>query len=176
MLMLRIRSSIKPRLKMLCHFSIMHPLIDACSVSVLVVGGKEFVVDREKLVPCPVVVSVPPLGEGVTCAIGGKKVSGKVELRPGRYICVYSRTDCVSQSLEFEVRIGEDLTLASPVKWEQSSAMSMFSEAFRSFNSGALEVAKRLSREIGTIEDASRRKEVEGLKQAIELREKLNQR
>jgi hypothetical protein len=39
-----------------------------------------------------------------------------------------------------------------------------------------LEVAKRLSREIGTIEDASRRKELEELKQAIELREKLNQR
>ena len=138
--------------------------------------GKEFVVDQGKLVPCPVAVSIPPLGEGVTCTIGGKKVSGKVELRPGRYICVYSRPDCVSQSLEFEVRIGEDLTLASPVKWEQSSAMSMFSEAFRSFNSGALEVAKRLSREIGTIEDASRRKELEELKQAIELREKLNQR
>ena len=25
--------------EMLCHFSIMHPLIDACSVSVLVAGG-----------------------------------------------------------------------------------------------------------------------------------------
>ena len=33
-----------------------------------------------------------------------------------------------------------------------------------------------LTREIGTIEDASRRKELEELKQAIELREKLNQR
>lgn len=39
MLMLRIRSSIGHHLKMLCCFSIMHPLIDACSVSVLVAGG-----------------------------------------------------------------------------------------------------------------------------------------
>ena len=51
--------------------------------------------------------------------------------------------------------------------------MSAFANAMSRFASGAVGEARSLSAQIGEIEDPARRKELEELKRAIELREKL---
>lgn len=135
--------------------------------------GKVFEVTSARMTPRPMTVTVPPLEEGVLCFVDGQAVKKQTELRPGEYVCTYRKTDCESQNVSFAVKIGENLTLPSPVKWKPSSAMARFAEAMQSFNAGALDVAKKLTHEIGTIENQEKRQELEDLRKAIELREKL---
>lgn len=135
--------------------------------------GKIFEVTSARMTPRPMTVTVPPLEDGVLCYVDGHEVKKQAELRPGEYECTYRKTDCESQTMSFVVKIGENLTLPSPVKWKPSSAMARFAEAMQSFNTGALDVAKKLTHEIGTIENQEKRQELEDLRKAIELREKL---
>lgn len=135
--------------------------------------GKEFVVDASRLTPSPVRVVLPPLERGVTCRIAGNAVAGEVRLRVGKYDCVYTKPDCVAQKYEITVRVGEELTLPAPRAWEPSGAMSRLVAAMESFNSGAIGSARALADEIGTIEDPARRRELEDLRKAIELRERM---
>ena len=135
--------------------------------------GKEFVVSQEKLVGVPVKVSLPKLDDGVVCRIGENRVDGSVNLRPGGYEGEYSKPDSVPQKFRFYVKVGEELTLPPPGKWEPSSAMSAFSEAMSRFASGAVDDAKAITEQIGTIEDPVRRRELEDLRRAIQIREQL---
>ena len=137
--------------------------------------GTTFVVSEQRLVPSPVKAYVPPVDEDVTCLVGGKVVERFVMLRPGTYECVYRKPDCVAQKMEFTVSLGESLMLPAPGKWVPSDSMSMLSEAMGRFTSGAVGEAKAIASRIGTIEDPARRRELEDLKKAIELREKLEQ-
>ena len=136
---------------------------------------REFTVSKEKLVPTPVKVSLPPLENGVVCRIGGRQVEKVVELRPGEYEGAYGKPDSVTQKFRFTVKIGEPLTLPSPSAWQPSDAMSKFSEAMGRFTSGAVDEAKSITTQIGTIEDPEKRRELEDLKKAIELRERLKE-
>jgi hypothetical protein len=135
--------------------------------------GKEFVIDKSRLVPLPVKVRIPPLEGGVTCEIGDETVVGEALLRPGEYDCQYRKPDCKPQKFEFVVRIGEETSLPPPKAWEPSGALSAFADALSSFASGAVDQAKGLTSKIGTIEDPEKRRELEELRRAIELREKL---
>ena len=135
--------------------------------------GKEFVVSQERLVGVPVKVSLPPLEDGVVCGVQGRRVEGSVNLRPGEYEGEYRKPDCARQKFRFTVKVGESLTLPPPGKWEPSGAMSLFAEAMSSFASGAVDDAKAITERIGTIEDPAKRRELEDLKRAIEIREKL---
>ena len=54
--------------------------------------------------------------------------------------------------------------------------MSKFSEAMGRFTSGAVDEAKAITTQIGTIEDPQKRRELEDLKKAIELRERLEKK
>ena len=135
--------------------------------------GKEFVVNPAKLVPLPVDVTVPALEEGVRCSINGQDVTKSVSLRPGEYECIYSKADSVTQRMPFTVKLGEPFTLPKPKAWEPSGAMSLFSEAMSRFASGAVGEAKSITSQIGTIEDPAKRRELEDLKRAIEIRERL---
>ena len=135
--------------------------------------GKEFVVLQEKLVGVPVKVSVPQAGTDVVCRVRGQRVDGSVNLRPGDYEGEYLKPDAVTQKFTFTVKVGEDMTLPLPGRWEPSGAMSAFSEAMSRFASGAVDDAKAITSQIGTIEDPARRRELEDLKRAIEIRERL---
>lgn len=135
--------------------------------------GKEFVVEVSRLTPLPVRVFLPPLEKGVVCRVAGKLAESELRLRPGNYECVYMKPDCVSQKFEISVNVGEDMTLPAPRAWVPSGALSSLAAAIDSFNSGAIGAAKSLADKIGTIEDPSRRRELEDLKKAIELRERL---
>jgi len=135
--------------------------------------GKEFVIEKSRLVPLPVKVRIPPLEGGVTCEIGDETVVGEALLRPGEYDCQYRKPDCKPQKFEFVVRIGEETSLPPPKAWEPSGALSAFADALSSFASGAVDQAKGLTSKIGTIEDPEKRRELEELRRAIELREKL---
>ena len=137
--------------------------------------GKEFVIDAARLVPLPVKVMVPPLGEGATCMLDGKEVPGVVEIRPGTYDCVYRKPDCKTQKFEVTIRVGEDTTLPPPKRWEPSSAFSAFTEAMEAFASGAAGVTKDMVDKIGTIEDPAKRRELDELRKAVELRERLGE-
>lgn len=135
--------------------------------------GATFVVRPDRLVPLPVCVAMPTVGAGVTCRVNGNEVSGGVELRPGRYEVVYAKPDYVSQKIPFTVKVATPMTLPSPAKWEPGGAFSGLASALEAFNSGAVDAAKRLTDGIGTVEDPERRRELEDLRRAIELRKQL---
>ena len=134
---------------------------------------RPFVVTPNRLVPLPVAVTVPELEPDVRCEVDGKVASGMIELRPGDYEGVYLKPDHLRQPFTFKVEIGKPLRLPRPAKWNPSGAFSAFSAALNSFNEGAVEKAKKLAEEIGTIEDPARRQELQDLKRAIELRRRL---
>lgn len=135
--------------------------------------GTTFVVEQKRLVPLPVRMTVPVLEEGVICRVDGVEVEEKVELRPGQHEVVYSKPDFVSQKMSFTVRMATPAVLPVPAKMEPSGAFSGLASALKAFNSGAVDAAKQLTDSIGTIEDPARRQELEDLKRAIELRERL---
>lgn len=135
--------------------------------------GTTFVVEQKCLVPLPVRMTVPVLEEGVICRVDGVEVEEKVELRPGQHEVVYSKPDFVSQKMSFTVRMATPAVLPVPAKMEPSGAFSGLASALKAFNSGAVDAAKQLTDSIGTIEDPARRQELEDLKRAIELRERL---
>lgn len=137
--------------------------------------GGEFVIEQAKLVPLPVKVTIPVLEEGVTCELAGKRITGETNVRPGVYSCAYSKPDCKTQKFEVTVRLGEDMTLPPPKVWEPSGAFSAFTEALGAFASGAANVTKDMVDKIGTIEDPAKRRELEELRKAVELRERLEQ-
>jgi len=138
--------------------------------------GHEFTVSNEKLVPLPVKVSLPALEDGVVCHVGGRPVDKEVELRPGEYEGSYSKPDSVTQKFKFTVKVGEPFALQPPSAWQPSDALSKFSEAMGRFTSGAVDEAKSITTQIGTIEDPEKRRELEDLKKAIELRERLEKK
>lgn len=135
--------------------------------------GSTFVVRPERLVPLPVRVAVPALGAGIGCRVDGAEVADSVELRPGDHEVVYSKPDFVSQKIPFAVAVATPRTLPSPAKWEPSGAFSGLAAALKAFNSGAVDAAKQLTDGIGTVEDPERRRELEDLRRAIELRKQL---
>ena len=140
--------------------------------------GGEFAINPSRLVPAPVEVAVPPLEDDVGCSIDGERVEALIKLRPRAkpYQCAYSKPDCVRQTIEFSVKPGESITLPSPQDWQPSGALSNLAEALASFNDGAIGKAKQIVAKVGDIEDAGKRRELQELKHAIELREKLNAR
>ena len=135
--------------------------------------GNTFVVSPERLVPLPVRMTVPPLETGVVCRVDGNKVEGDVELRPGEHEAVYSKPDFVSQKIPFTVRVATPAALPAPAKMEPSGAFSSLASALKAFNSGAVDAAKQLTDSIGTVEDPKRRRELQDLKRAIDLRKQL---
>lgn len=138
--------------------------------------GATFVVSQERLVPIPVRVTVPSLEAGVTCRVDGMDVNAATELRPGEHEVIYSKPDFVSQKIPFEVKVGTPTVLPAPKRMEPSGAFSGFLEAVGAFNSGAIDAAKQLTDGIGTVEDPKRRRELEDLKRAIELRKQLEKK
>jgi len=135
--------------------------------------GATFVVSADRLVPLPVRVTVPALEAGVVCRVDGTDVEGATELRPGEHEVVYSKPDFVSQKIAFTLQVATPITLPAPKKMEPGGAFSGLAAAFDAFNSGAVDAAKQLTDSIGTIEDPKRRRELEDLRRAIELRKKL---
>ena len=138
--------------------------------------GSTFIVGQERLVPIPVRVTVPALEAGVTCRVDGTDVNAATELRPGEHEVVYSKPDFVSQKISFQVKVGTPTALPAPKRMEPSGAFSGLAAAFEAFNSGAVDAAKQLTDGIGTVEDPKRRRELEDLRRAIELRKQLEKK
>lgn len=135
--------------------------------------GATFVVGPERLVPLPVRVTVPALEAGVVCRVDGMDVDAETELRPGEHEVVYSKPDFDSQKITFQVQVATPIVLPAPAKMKPSGAFSGFLDAVDAFNSGAIDAAKSLTDNIGTVEDPEHRRNLEDLKRAIALRKQL---
>ena len=121
--------------------------------------GKEFVVEERLLVPTPVMVTVPELGDGVECRIAGSVTKGTVELKPGQYVCVYSRSGFADQRSVIEVMVGKDMTLADPGKWEPVGAFGRLVDAVKDASDSTARGLKSATQTIGTIERKNGRTE-----------------
>jgi len=137
--------------------------------------GTTFVVTSERLVPLPVRVTVPALASGVACRVDGVEVDEVTELRPGSHEVVYSKPDFLPQKISFQVEVATPTVLPAPAKMEPTGAFSGLAAALKAFNSGAVDAAKQLADGIGAVEDPKRRRELEDLRRAIELRKKLEE-
>ena len=114
--------------------------------------GHEFIVTMDKLDPLPMKVSLPELERGVTCAIAGNAVKSSIDLKPGFYICVYSKDGFADQRKEFEVVVGKPLTLPEPGKWEQTGFFGRFVDTMRDATDSSLRGMQKAVKTVTTIE------------------------
>lgn len=97
--------------------------------------GGEFTVAEDILKPKPVSVRLPTLGESVTCRIDGKLVSGGIELTPGDYKLVYSKSGMSDQSFIFKILPGVSPVLPTPNPWKASGFLEGVGSAVRNLTS-----------------------------------------
>ena len=140
--------------------------------------GKTFAIEPSALTPLPVRIVAPSAEDGAVLAVQAGdaetvlRPGESLELRPGIYRAEWRRPDYATQRLE--LRITPQTAAAPPPReWKPGSALGAFSEAMQRFAAGAADLTKDAIDRIGTIEDPARRKQLEDLRRAVELRESL---
>ena len=88
-------------------------------------------ITEDILLPSPVDVVVQPIKGDVDLRISGEKVSGNIKLKPGRYVCVYSRKGFLDQRFPIEIKIGEPLELPLPGTWVESGVFGQIMDTVR---------------------------------------------
>lgn len=83
------------------------------------VDGKTISFLDEHFIPAPVKMTIPKVEDDVICAVGESSGGSGMffMLKPGNYICEYSRTGFYSQRRTFTVRVSEPSFLPSPNDW-----------------------------------------------------------
>ena len=84
-------------------------------------GEVTFAVTDSHFTPAPVKVTVPDVGDDVSCKVNGD-TSGPGEffmLMPGDYTCVYSRPNHSPQCRSFTVRVNAPMELPTPNEWRR---------------------------------------------------------
>lgn len=84
-------------------------------------GNWEYTDVYKAFLSSPVDVEVPRLEDGVCCRIDSRDVMpGKVNVVPGRHLCIYEKDDCLAQTNFFEIMPGKNLVLPTPRDWKST--------------------------------------------------------
>lgn len=99
-----------------------------CFVEFLAASGEEVMIPApdnweytdgyKAVLASPVDVEIPELEGGVRCRIDGRGMkSGKLNVVPGKHLCIYEKDDCLAQTNFFETVLGQSLVLPAPRDW-----------------------------------------------------------
>lgn len=84
-------------------------------------GNWEYTDEYKAFLASPVDVEVPRLEDGVRCRIDSRDVMpGKVNVVPGRHLCIYEKDDCLAQTNSFEIMPGKSVALPTPRDWKST--------------------------------------------------------
>lgn len=120
--------------------------------SVAEFDGKTIVLDEGRMRALPVLVSCPNLEAGVICRIEGTTVEAKgLELRPGVYKGIYSRSGFEDQAFTVRVTAGVPLTLPQPGAWVKAGVMGGLFSTVRDLSDSTTRGVKRAADEVGNI-------------------------
>ncbi len=80
--------------------------------------GRTINVSADTFEPAAVSVRKIELEDGVSCYINEKEVKADINLKPGRYSCLYKKHGYKDQVVDFDVRIGVSRNLPTPKNWQ----------------------------------------------------------
>ena len=86
-------------------------------------GNWEYTDEYTAFLASPVDVEVPRLEDGVRCRIDGRELdamSGKINVAPGRHLCIYEKDDCLAQTNSFGIMPGKSVALPTPRDWKST--------------------------------------------------------
>ena len=101
------------------------------------IDGVAFTIAADRPVPAAVSVTLPQLGEGVSCLVDGQPFAAGQRLRPGRHEYLYRRADSVDQTGSVTVEIAVPASLPAPVAWQDTSGLARLKEAESAAEKGA---------------------------------------
>lgn len=80
--------------------------------------GRTINVSADTFEPAAVLVRKIELEDGVSCYINEKEVKADINLKPGRYSCLYKKHGYKDQVVDFDVRLGVSRNLPTPKNWQ----------------------------------------------------------
>ena len=93
------------------------------------IDGKVLTIGENQPVPEAVAVTVPDLGEGVSCLVGGKAFGAGQKLHPGKHEYRYLRADSVDQSGMITVEVAVPTALPKPASWQDTPGFAKLKDA-----------------------------------------------
>lgn len=93
------------------------------------IDGKVLTIGENQPVPEAVAVTVPDLGEGVSCLVDGKAFGAGQKLHPGKHEYRYLRADSVDQSGMITVEVAVPTALPAPAGWQDTPGFAKLKDA-----------------------------------------------
>lgn len=123
--------------------------------------GLTFVIAEDRPVPEAVAVTLPQLGEGVSCLVDGKSFVAGQKLHPGKHEYRYRRDDCVDQSGTISVEIAVPATLPAPAGWQDAPGLVKLGEAEAAEKKGGWDLVETLLAEADVVSPRNRKRKAD---------------
>lgn len=93
------------------------------------IDAKVLTIGANQPVPAAVAVTLPQLGEDVSCQVDGKPFAAGQKLRPGKHEYRYRRADSVDQSGMITVEVAVPTALPKPASWQDTPGFAKLKDA-----------------------------------------------